>query len=397
MKLLVVLSRMPYPLEKGDKLRAYHLVKRLAKRHEIYLFCLSDQPTKPADEEHLRSFCKHLQVVHIPRWRILLRMFTAFFSRLPFQVSYFHHSHAQQAMDQVIDSFRPDHVLCQLVRTTEYVRHRYEIGKTLDYMDTLSKGMERRAENASFPVRYFLKAETRRLIHYENLMFDLFDHQAIISAQDRDLLYHPLRDEVAVVPNGVDTEYFTPRETVKTHDLLFTGNMNYPPNIDSVLFLVHRVLPLVHAQRPGTTLLIAGVDPDQRVRELATRNPRVTVSGWVKDIRVSYASARIFVAPMQIGTGLQNKLLEAMAMGMPCVTSDLANNAVGAAPNEAILIGHEPAEYATHILHLLDHAEERERLAGNALQFVHQAFDWDRAAERLDRLMFPLAAGEVDR
>src|SRR5690606_30629011 len=144
MKLLVVLSRMPYPLEKGDKLRAYHLVKRLAKRHDIYLFCLSDQPTRPADEAHLRGFCKHLQVVHIPRWRILLRMFTAFFSRLPFQVSYFHHRHAQRTMDRVIDEFRPDHVLCQLVRTTEYVRRRYNLGKTLDYMDTLSKGMERR-------------------------------------------------------------------------------------------------------------------------------------------------------------------------------------------------------------------------------------------------------------
>src|SRR5690606_37375763 len=97
-----------------------------------------------------------------------------------------------------------------------------------------------------------------------------------------------------------------------------------------------------------------------------------------------------------IGTGLQNKLLEAMAMGMPCVTSDLANNAVGAAPNEAILIGHEPEEYAAHILHLLDNTDERKRLAHNALQFVHHAFDWDRAAERLDRLMFPEGrSGEV--
>lgn len=395
MKLLVVLSRMPYPLEKGDKLRAYHLVKRLAKRHDIYLFCLSDQPTRAADEEHLRSFCKHLQVVHIPRWRIVLRMFTAFFSRLPFQVSYFHHRHAQRAMDRVIDEFRPDHVLCQLVRTTEYVRRRYNLGKTLDYMDTLSKGMERRAGSAPFPVRYFLKAETRRLIHYENLMFDLFDHQVIISAQDRDLLYHPLRDHVAVVPNGVDTTYFAPQDTPKTHDLLFTGNMNYPPNIDSVLFLVHQVLPLVHAHRPGTTLLIAGVDPDHRVRDLAARNPAVTVSGWVKDIRSSYASARIFVAPMQIGTGLQNKLLEAMAMGMPCVTSDLANNAVGARPGEAILIGHEPEEYAAHILRLLDHPAERKRLAQTALRFVQHAFDWDLAAKRLDDLMFPAAPPEA--
>lgn len=392
MRLLVVLSRMPYPLEKGDKLRAYHLIKRLAKRHEIYLFCLSDQRIRPDDEEHLRSFCKHLQVINLPRWRILLRVVTAVFSRLPFQVSYFHHGHAQHAIDRVIGEFRPDHVLCQLIRTTEYVRHRHEIPKTLDYMDTLSKGMERRADNAPFHLRPFFKAETRRLIGYENLMLDLFDHHAIISAQDRDLLYHPERRQVEVIPNGVDMAYFIPQETVKRHDLLFTGNMNYAPNIDSVLFLVHHVMPLVHAKRPGTTLLIAGVDPDQRVRDLPARDPSVTVSGWVKDIRDSYASARIFVAPMQIGTGLQNKLLEAMAMRMPCVTSDLANNAVGAEPGASILIGHEPKDYADHILHLLDHPEERERLAANGQRFVRHTFDWDRSAERLDRLMFPASA-----
>jgi sugar transferase (PEP-CTERM/EpsH1 system associated) len=387
MKLLVVLSRMPYPLEKGDKLRAYHLVKRLAKRHEVYLFCLSDQAVREQDVEHLRGCCHHFQVVRLRRWQIVQRMATAIFTRRPFQVSYFHHGHAQRAIDDVIHSFRPDHVLCQLVRTTEYVRHRYTLPKTLDYMDTLSKGMERRAETAPAYLRPFLRTETRRLVLYENLMLDLFDHQAIISAQDRDLLYHPGRDQVAVIPNGVDTEFFSPLEASKQYDLLFTGNMNYPPNIDSVLFLVHRVLPLVQAKRPGTNLLIAGADPDARVRELAKGNNRVTVSGWVKDIRESYASARIFVAPMQIGTGLQNKLLEAMAMRMPCITSGLANNAVGAVPGESILIGHHPQDYADHIVRLLEHPAEQELLAANGHRFVRQAFDWDRAAERMDKLM----------
>lgn len=387
MRLLVVLSRVPYPLEKGDKLRAYHLIKRLAQHHEIFLFCLSDQRIDAKDLAHLRTFCAHIKVVHIPAWRILWRMVTAVFSRLPFQVSYFHHGHAQRAIDRVIERFQPDHVLCQLVRTTEYVRHRYALPKTLDYMDTLSKGMERRAETAAFYMRPFLRTETRRLISYENLMLDLFDHHTIISAQDRELLYHPRREEVEVVPNGVDAAFFTPRDDEKHYDLLFTGNMNYPPNIDSVLFLVQRVLPLVQRKRPGTTLLIAGVDPVQRVRELAERDPLVVVSGWVKDIRDSYASAQIFVAPMQIGTGLQNKLLEAMAMRMPCVTSDLANNAVGATPGRSILIGHEPQDYADHILRLLDDRAERDVLAENGYQFVRRTFDWDRSAERINALI----------
>ena len=387
MKLLVLLSRVPYPLEKGDKLRAYHLVTRLARKHEVYLFCLSDGPTDPAHVEHLRQHCRHIEVVRIERWRIVLKLLSAIFSRLPFQVAYFHHGKAQRRIDSVIGSFKPDHVLCQLVRTTEYVRNRHALPKTLDYMDTLSKGMERRTENAPFHLRPLLRAETRRLIRYENLMFDLFDHTVIISTQDRDYIYHPDRDRMAVVPNGVDTTHFSPMHQEPRYDLLFTGNMNYPPNIDSVLYLVEKVLPLVRHVRPETSLLISGVDPTPAVRDLARTDPLIEVTGWVRDIRSSYASARIFVAPMQIGTGLQNKLLEAMAMRIPCVTSTLANNAVGAVPGGSILIGNTPEDYAAHILHLLGAPDERERLAEEGLRFVREHFDWDRAASALDTLI----------
>lgn len=383
----MLLSRVPYPLEKGDKLRAYHLISRLARKHEVYLFCLSDTHTPPEHIEHLKQFCAHIEVVRIERWRIVLKLLSAIFTRLPFQVAYFHHRKAQERIDAAIESFRPDHVFCQLVRTTEYVSRKHELPKTLDFMDTLSKGMERRTENAPFYLRPLFRAETRRLIRYENLMFDLFDHSVIISSQDRDYIYHPLRDNMAVVPNGVDTVHFTPQQVAPRYDLLFTGNMNYPPNIDSVLYLVQKVLPIVRSQRPGTSLLISGVDPSPAVRDLARTDEHIEVSGWVRDIRGSYASARIFVAPMQIGTGLQNKLLEAMAMGMPCITSTLANNAVGASPGSEILIGNTPEDYAIHIIRLLNDAAERQRLAQNGLRFVHANFDWDRAAAQLDSMI----------
>jgi len=139
--------------------------------------------------------------------------------------------------------------------------------------------------------------------------------------------------------------------------------------------------------RPETSLLISGVDPSQAVRDLAKNDPLISVSGWVKDIRVSYATARIFAAPMQIGTGLQNKLLEAMAMRIPCVTSALANNAVGAPAGTAILIGNSPEDYAEHILRLLNDPAERQRVAESGYDFVRSHFDWDRAAQALDALV----------
>ena len=387
MRLMVILSRVPYPLEKGDKLRAYHLVKRLARKHEIYLFCLSDGPTAQEHLDHLHQFCAHIEVVRIERWRIVLKLFSAIFSRLPFQVAYFHHRKAQRRINAALEQFRPEHILCQLVRTTEYVREVHDVPKTLDYMDTLSKGLERRSEMAPTLLAPLFRAETRRLIRYENLMLDLFDHSVIISAQDREYIYHPWRDRIAVIPNGVDSEHFTPRHGRQDHDIVFTGNMNYPPNIDSALYLAQQILPLVRRTRPNTTLLISGVAPSQSVRDLGHTDPLIHVSGWVKDIRDSYASARLFVAPMQIGTGLQNKLLEAMAMRIPCITSTLANNAVGARPGDAILVGNSPEEYAAHILHLLDDPAERARIAENGYQFIRSQFDWDKAAEKLDRMI----------
>jgi sugar transferase (PEP-CTERM/EpsH1 system associated) len=384
---MVILSRVPYPLEKGDKLRAYHLVKRLARKHEIYLFCLSDGPTAQEHLDHLHQFCAHIEVVRIERWRIVLKLFSAIFSRLPFQVAYFHHRKAQRRINAALEQFRPEHILCQLVRTTEYVREVHDVPKTLDYMDTLSKGLERRSEMAPTLLAPLFRAETRRLIRYENLMLDLFDHSVIISAQDREYIYHPWRDRIAVIPNGVDSEHFTPRHGRQDYDIVFTGNMNYPPNIDSALYLAQQILPLVRRTRPNTTLLISGVAPSQSVRDLGRTDPLIHVSGWVKDIRDSYASARLFVAPMQIGTGLQNKLLEAMAMRIPCITSTLANNAVGARPGDAILVGNSPEEYAAHILHLLDDPAERARIAENGYQFIRSQFDWDKAAEKLDRMI----------
>ncbi|MFN3874914.1 MAG: glycosyltransferase [Flavobacteriales bacterium] len=387
MRLLVLLSRVPYPLEKGDKLRAYHLIARLARRHQVHLVCLSDTPPAPAHVEHLARFCASIEVVRIGRLRLILKLAASVFSRLPVQVVYFHHRHAQRRIDDAIERIRPDHVICQLVRTTEYVRRRYGLPKTLDYMDTLSKGMERRTETAPWYLKPIFRLETRRLIRYENLMFDQFDNAVIISAQDRDYIYHPWRHRMAVVPNGVDTEHFSPMPVEPRYDLLFTGNMNYPPNIDSVLFLANRVLPLIRERRPEATLLISGVDPSPKVRALAQRDPLITVTGWVKDIRQSYASARVFIAPMQIGTGLQNKLLEAMSMRMPCITSALANNAVGAPPGDAILLGNTPEEYAEAALRLLSDEAERLRIAANGQAFVRDRFDWDKSAKALEALI----------
>jgi len=385
MKLFVLLSRFPYPLEKGDKLRAYHQIKELSKNNEVHLCALSDVAISEEQRKELAPYCKSIKVIHLSKlvmyWNTILGIF---FSKLPFQVLYFYSKRAKKEVEAAIRTNKVDHIFCQLIRTSEYVKNIQHIPKTLDYMDALSRGMERRVENSPFYLKPLVKWEALRLKKYEHFIFPYFENKVIISEQDRDLIVNVNNDTIEIIPNGVEHDFFKSKPTEKKYDLIFTGNMSYEPNVISVEYLANEILPLVKQTIPNIQLVIAGASPSGRVKALV--NDNVTVTGWVEDIRDYYNAAKIFVAPMLIGTGLQNKLLEAMAMQLPCVTSQLANNALGASNGKDILIGENTEEYARHIVSLMQHSDQATELANNGFNYVNQTFSWQNSTEKLEQL-----------
>lgn len=387
MKIFVILSRFPYPLEKGDKLRAYHQLVELAKNHEVILCALSDQKVEDSWKEILekKGIVTHVFQLKKPLlyWNTLKQILT----NKPYQTGYFFQRGIQTKILRLLEKEAPDHIYCQLIRTTEYVKNIHHIPKTLDYMDALSKGMYRRAEIASGVKKKLFRIEGKRLAEYENRIFDYFNHHTIISKQDRSFISHPQRDQIVIIENGIGEEFSNyPANNSPQYDLVFTGNMNYSPNVESATFLAEEVYPLLKADFPNLTLLLSGADPNQRVKELAIKD-KITVTGWIDDIRTSYAAGKLFVAPLQIGTGLQNKLLEAMAMGRPSITTPLANNALNAVHNETILIASNATEFAEAIRTLLTDPELYDRLAENGKTFVLKTFSWPHAVERLVQLM----------
>jgi sugar transferase (PEP-CTERM/EpsH1 system associated) len=386
MKLLVLLSRFPYPLDKGDKLRAFHQLRYLSQHHEICLFTLTDEPVSEAARAAVAPLCAGGLHVHaLRRPRIALNMTRALADGRPLQVGYFHDADAQRSLNKVLAAFRPHHAYCQLIRMAEYLRpHAQHVPCTLDYMDVFSAGMLRRAEKAPQWQRPVFQLEARRLQAYEAAAFDWFRHHTIISDQDRQLIDHPRRAEIEVVLNGIDTKYFRPVQSRTEYELLFCGNMNYHPNVDAAVFLAEEILPIVRQSHPKARLLIAGTTPAPRVQALAS--PAVTVSGWLADIREAYAAAGVFVAPMRVGTGLQNKLLEAMAMRLPCVTTPLANNALRGTPGMHLLVGQTADELAAHISDLLAQPTEAALLATQGLDFVRKNYNWASATSRLEQL-----------
>ncbi len=382
MKIFVLLPRIPWPLEKGDKLRAFNQIKQLAKNNEVILCALSDKKSNKDEAfEALKPYCTSINFIDLGKISILFNMAMAFFKGVPIQCGYFYNKKAHKEIHNLIEKHKPDMIFGQLLRIAEYIR-KEKTPKTIDYQDVFSMGMKRRYEIAPFYLKPIFNMEYKRLRRYEHDIFNDFDIKTIISIPDRIHIDHPKKDEILIVPNGVDHEYYTPRECEKKYDIVFTGNMSYAPNVNAVEYLANQILPIVWKQLPNVKLYVAGATPDPRVKKAAS--DKIIISGWIDDMRDAYAQSKIFIAPMRIGTGLQNKLLEAMSMQLPCITTTLANNSLHAEENKEILIGNNEQELAQHIITLLTDKDKADTLAQKGYDFVHRVYDWGMATKIME-------------
>ncbi len=388
MKILVVLPRFPWPLDKGDKLRAYHQVVELSKRHEIYLFAVSHRRVEAEQVEALEPYCREIRFVRLNRLVCGMNILRNWFSSKSLQMGYWNTKHSKRACKAFAREVKPDVVYSQMVRTMPLVA-RLPFRKVMDFQDALSMNTERRMEQSKGLWHYLLHFEFKMLRSSEYKAFSVFDALTIISEVDSEAIPHKKNGEIHIVPNGVDFDYFNTQALKQsdnqTFSLVFCGNMAYAPNVDAARYLVNEVMPLVWSRIPSATLLLAGADPKPSVRALASK--LVTVSGRLDDIREAYASSQIFVAPMRLGSGLQNKLLEAMAMRVPCVTTSIANTPLGAVDGQEILVGDTPEALADAIVRLLESQELRDSIAAAGNRFVTTHYSWSSAVEPLEKLL----------
>jgi len=371
-RIVFVTSRFPYPVEKGDKLRAFHQIRVLSEHHEIHLVAISHQHVSDEDLQAMHPYCTSVKVFYINKWLLPFQLAMGWLGGLPLQVSYFLDRTIKRKVQYHIIHLDPDHVICQLIRASPYVRA-LPFRKTLDYMDVFSEGMRQVKEKYGvfgFPFRW----EAQRLAAYERTIYKDFDKHSIISKQ------------VAVIPNGVD-ESFLHYEQKKSpsHDLVFVGNLGYGPNKEAVDILVNKIVPALKQKGLHPKVLIAGARPGRRI--LGMNNSEVTVRGWVEDIREAYADGRIFVAPMFSGLGLQNKILEAMAMGLPCVTTSMVNNAIGAEHGKEIIVVDTVKEMTAWIERLLHNTEMHDRISVAAKEFVMTHYRWEEQVHKLDEFI----------
>ena len=393
-RLAVLTPRFPLPLNKGDRLRIFHQLEELHRHFQVDLHCLTFRRISTEDLSAIQGRCEQVTVHKLNWWKAAFRLGWSVFSRRPFQVLLFTERHLVRSIRKEILNGQPDVLLAQMVRTAEYVKDLDAVPHVLDIMDTLHAGAEREAERAPWWKKPLLREEGRRLLRYEHRMPQYFDACTIISEQDRQLLPHPDKERITVVPNGVDTDFFHPEASPpplegahhRQYDVSFCGNLGYAPNVVAARFLAQDVAPVFEriTGRP-LVLLICGAQPAAAVKALSSDH--VDVIGDVADIRSAYLAAPIFVAPMLVNTGLQNKLLEAMALERACLTTTRALGALGIDVGDAVATANDASTFAAQIADLTLDQDRRMRMGRAAIQVVQTAFTWSAASAPLVGLL----------
>ena len=388
MNILVIASRVPFPLEKGDKLRLYHQLKHLSSKHTLTLCALQDRALTDAQLEAHGPLAQHIHVLRTPLWRKLWRMMWAWTSELPFQVTWFTDRKAKRQLERIVADTQPDLIYCQLA-VCGIREGPARLPESLGLHGRVQCGhapQKPPGKGPSWPVSACRDAGRghttgpARVAHVRlfRRAHDHFRKRPVADpppAQGR----HPHR------PNGVDLEAFSGEERTPPDvpTLLFTGNMSYAPNVDAAQHLVKDILP--HIQTRPIRVVLAGAEPAPSVAALAS--DEVTVTGWVDDIAAEYKRATLFVAPLRLGTGLQNKVLEAMASALPCVLSPHAFAPLGMPAHGHAEICDQPIAFAAGIDRLLAHPEEAQGMAQKAQSAVSGKFAWTTHGETLDRVL----------
>lgn len=369
-KLVVLTSRFPFPLDKGDKVRVFHQLGILRKFFTVHLICLSANVHD--DTTTLQEVCDHVHVFHLPESRSRRQVIMQYLNDTPMQVSFFYDRHIKWRIDQLLFEIGPDWLHCHLIRMAPYCMDYVGCWKSIDYMDSMVLN-DLAGQYLNSGWKSVLRATERKKVRaYETYIASHFQARFVISERDR-LHFDPvLADSIGILPNGVDLNFFSHEDKkVETHDIVFCGNLGYQPNVLAVNYIIYQLMPLI----PAMTFLLAGADIDDRID---TSGTGVTCLGRVDDIRDVYRRGSLMVAPIFTGAGQQNKILEAMAMGVPCITTSFVNQSLGAQDGHDLQIADEPSQFVRLINDLLSHSEKRSMVASNARRFVEKNFDWEQ-------------------
>ena len=386
MKILYLSARFPWPPHRGDRLTGYHLIRALSQKHDVTLASFVDgSETREAIWE-LAGMCRRIQTVHLPRQRSWAQAWLGMLHPDPSQVSYYRSAAMHRRVRALLAEEKPDVVFVQLFRMAPFVRQVEHPCKVLFLADSLALSLQRSLPFQPWYRRRAVEWERRRVSAFEPLVARDFRESWVLSDVDQRDLEERGCANVAVVPHGVDERLFdlplTPRTLPR---VTFLGNLSVPHNVDAAIYLVQKVWPRILAARPDAELELAGADPVAAVRALASA-PGVRVTGPVPSLVPVWERSGVLLAPLRFSTGIQNKVLEAMAAGVPVVTTPQAAEAIHARDGEHLRVGDSDETLANAALELLRGGERPMPMVVRARELVRTHFSWQTLVARLEHL-----------
>lgn len=386
MKILFFANRIPYPPYRGDKLKIYNLAKRLQHNHELHLLTFAQTKEEFQYREELEKVFKKVHLIYLPKWQSAINCLAAGWDKTPLQVMYFRSAEMHSKLKEVLAEDEFDAIHVQHLRMSPYLATLTGIPRILDMPDAFSLYWKRRQERQHNQFKkIFEKIEQKRVFDYERAMMNKYDLSLVCSQEDLEYLkqQHAI-ENLQLLPNGVDLDTFAAKDHDYSHNhtMLFTGNMDYAPNVDAVGYFVADVLPVIRQKFPNTKFVIAGQRPVKKVLDLA--NDHVLVTGFIKDLAAVYNDASVVVAPLRFGAGTQNKVLEAMAMGVPVVCSNIGFKGLGIQSGEGAIMQTDSIAFANSVIQLLTSAELRKDVGCKGEAVIKNRFGWDAIAKQLE-------------
>jgi sugar transferase (PEP-CTERM/EpsH1 system associated) len=392
-KILFLAHRVPFPPNKGDKIRAYHELMHLAGQHDIWLGAPADDAADLAHLSEAKARFADAYFGLVGPAQTIVNLTRATLDGSPLSVTRFYHPGLMRWCDKVLREVQPDLVFVFSSAAAQFVLGRIS-GKTrliTDFVDADAEKWRAYEQTSMGPKRWLYGTEFRRLVRFEARVAAASATGLFVSQTEHDIfakLIPAAASRLGVVPNGVDTDFFSPAPQfgdVLAGSIVFSGTMDYKPNIDAVTWFARDILPLVRQRVPAAHLRIVGAKPSGAVLALAKLDS-VEVVGSVPDMRPYLQQANVIVTPLKIARGIQNKVLEGMAMARPVVTTPEALDGITAHPGTDLLVAKDAAHFAQQVIEVLE-GRASPGLGASARATVIAHHGWAHHLDGLDQLI----------
>ena len=402
MRILFVANRMPYPPYRGDKLKIFNLMGELINKHEIHLLTIAENQQDLDSIQPLlqplgngSKIITRIDYIYRPIWISAFYTLMGAFSRKPFQIAFFQSNKFRKKLKNLLDTQQYDAIHVQHIRMAQYFEGIDKTNVILDLPDAFSMYWQRRKDKSRHILqKFFATVEFKRLYQFEQKMIPQFAKTLVCSTVDQSFLMESTGVRVDLLENGVDVNQFYPRPDIEfiPGRILFTGNMSYAPNIDALHYFIEEIWPIILQNFPDATFVIAGQKPGKWIQSLAS--DKITVTGFVQDLAKEYASAHVVISPLRIGAGTQNKVLEALSMNIPVVTTHVGYEGLELPINAGALLSMNSSEFANNTLRLLNDVPFRNETGKTGGELIRAKFSWEAIAKKLEAYLMNVQKGQ---